>query len=229
MLELNLLPDVKINFLKTQSLKHSIVSICIIVSIVFLALFGAFIYYVYIYQKNEISNQNTKITSYIAQIKSNKNLDKILTIQNQLNSLPNIESQTTVPSRLFGFISQFTPTKATISDLNVDLTSNSITLNGSADSLSTVNQFVDTLKFTTYNTPTSKDKTAFSSVSLASFSYSSSNSNPSNSAQYSISFNYDPALLSNSNTVNLIVPNITTTRSILNQPLNLFKANSTKG
>ena len=229
MLELNLLPEVKINHLKTQRLKHSIVSICIIVSIVFLALFGGFIYYVYIFQKNDISNQNTKITSYISQIKSNKDLDKILTIQNQLNSLPNIESQTTVPSRLFGFISQVTPTKATISDLNVSLTSSSITLNGSADSLSTVNQFVDTLKYTTYNTSTSKNKSAFSAVTLSSFSYSSSNSSSTKAAQYSITFNYDPTLLSNSSTVNLIVPNITTTRSILNQPLNLFKANTTKG
>lgn len=229
MLELNLLPDVKIKFLKSQRLKHLIVSSCIIVSIVFLVLFGSFIYYVYIYQKNSISNQNSKIDSYISQIKNNKNLNKILTIQNQLNSLPNIESQTTVPSRLFGFISQFTPAKATISDFNVDLTSNSITINGSADSLSTVNQFVDTLKFTTYNTPVSKTTSAFNTVSLASFGYSTSTSNPLSSAQYSITFNYDPTLLSNSSNVNLIVPNITTTRSILNQPLNLFKSNGTKG
>ena len=92
MLELNLLPNVKINYLKTQKLKHSIVSICIILSLVFVILFGGFMYYVYIFQKAEINNQNAKITSYIAQIKSNKDLNKILTVQNQLNSLPGIEA-----------------------------------------------------------------------------------------------------------------------------------------
>ena len=168
MLELNLLPNVKINYLKTQKLKHSIVSICIILSLVFVILFGGFMYYVYIFQKAEINNQNAKITSYIAQIKSNKDLNKILTVQNQLNSLPGIEANTTVPSRLFGFMSQLTPTNATISDLNVDLTSNTITINGSANNLGTVNQFVDTLKFTTYQSGSSSHwKLAFNAVVLS--------------------------------------------------------------
>ena len=230
MLELNLLPNVKINYLKTQKLKHSIVSICIILSLVFVILFGGFMYYVYMFQKAEINNQNAKITSYIAQIKSNKDLNKILTVQNQLNSLPGIEANTTVPSRLFGFMSQLTPTNATISDLNVDLTSNTITINGSANNLGTVNQFVDTLKFTTYQSGSSSHgKLAFNAVVLSSFSYSSNSSSVSNPAQYTITFNYDPNLLSDANNVSLVVPHLTTTRSIINQPLNLFKANSTKG
>lgn len=227
MLEINLLPDIKSKSVRAKKLKNSIVSISIILSLVFVALFGSFYYYVDFYQKDKINSLSSNIISLTSSIKSNKNLNKILTIQNQLNSLPNILSQDPRISRIFNFISELTPTNATISDLTINLSNNSISINGGADSLTTVNQFVDTLKFTTYDNGSSKGNTAFNSVDLTSFSYSSG-SNTTTNTQYTITFNYDPTLFNNTDKIQLVIPKLTTTRSILDQPTAIFQSN-TKG
>jgi Tfp pilus assembly protein PilN len=227
MIEFNLLPDIKQQYLKAKRLKKIIIFIVVVISTLSLVLFAFSYWYVYFNQKNNIKNLNNEITSSIRHIKSNPNLNKILTIQNQLNSLPNILSQSPKVSRIFNFMAELTPANATISDLTINLSSNSISINGGADSLNTVNQFVDTLKYAKYNNGSSKNNAPFSSVTLASFSYSSSASSTT-PAQFTITFNYDPTLFNNTDNIQLVVPNITTTRSILNQPKILFQSN-TKG
>ena len=231
MVEFNLLPDIKIQYLKTKRLKRSTISLSIILSIVFLVIFGFLFSLTNFIQKYEINNLNTKIINYSHQIKSNTNLNKVLTIQNQLNSLPTLDSQAPATSRIFSFMSQLTPVNATISDLNINYSNSTMTITGGADSLSTVNQFIDTLKFTKYQAPTVKSALAFSAIILSSFSYSSSSSSSTVPATYSITLNFDPTIFNNSDNVTLNVPSQVTTRSILNQPINLFKANttSTKG
>ncbi|MCL5113113.1 MAG: hypothetical protein M1554_01375 [Patescibacteria group bacterium] len=227
MIEFNLLPDIKQQYLKAKRLKKIIIFIVVVISTLSLVLFAFSYWYVYFNQKNNIKNLNNEITSSIRHIKGNPNLNKILTIQNQLNSLPNILSQSPKVSRIFNFMAELTPANATISDLTINLSSNSISINGGADSLNTVNQFVDTLKYAKYNNGSSKNNAPFSSVTLASFSYSSSASSTT-PAQFTITFNYDPTLFNNTDNIQLVVPNITTTRSILNQPKILFQSN-TKG
>ncbi len=227
MIEFNLLPDIKQQYLKAKRLKKIIIFIVVVISTLSLVLFAFSYWYVYFNQKNNIKNLNNEITSSIRHIKGNPNLNKILTIQNQLNSLPNILSQSPKVSRIFNFMAELTPANATISDLTINLSSNSISINGGADSLNTVNQFVDTLKYAKYNNGSSKNNVPFSSVTLASFSYSSSASSTT-PAQFTITFNYDPTLFNNTDNIQLVVPNITTTRSILNQPKILFQSN-TKG
>ncbi len=224
MLEFNLLPDIKNQYLRATKLKKSIISGSVIVSVVVLALFGFSYWYVYFYQKNNIKNLSYNITSTINHIKSNSNLNKILTIQNQLSALPNILSQSPKISRIFNFMSELTPVNATISDLSINPSSDSISINGGADSLNTVNQFVDTLKYAKYDNGSSTNNTPFSSVTLGSFSYSNS-SNSTTNAQFTITFNYDPTLFNNTDSIQLVVPSITTTRSILNQPNVLFQSN----
>lgn len=227
MVEFNLLPDIKIQYLKTKRLKRSIVSLSIILSVVFLVIFGFLFTLTNFIQKYQINNLNSKIIKYTHQISNNSNLNKVLTIQNQLNALPNIEAQAPATSRVFNFMSELTPANATISDLNINFTSSNITINGGADSLSTVNQFIDTLKYTTYKiSSNNKSTAAFSSIILNSFSYTNSSGSSTSPATYSITLNFDPTIFNNTNSVTLTVPSQVTTRSILNQPTNLFQANS---
>jgi Fimbrial assembly protein (PilN) len=147
-----------------------------------------------------------------------------LTVQKQLEAIPTLETQSPTTSRLFGYIAQLTPVNATISTLNISFTAGTVTLTGGADSLATVNTYVDTIKDATYNNLTAKTKNnkAFSSVVLSTFSYASTASPP---AQFSITFNFDPALFNSADNVSLVVPSETATLSILNQPT-VFKANS---
>ncbi|HEY1645610.1 MAG TPA: hypothetical protein VGF75_04490 [Candidatus Saccharimonadales bacterium] len=224
MIEFNLLPDVKIQFLRTKALEHLVVTLSFIVGAVSLTVFILLLVFVDVVQKVKLDNLNTEINTSTSQLSSNKNLNQILTVQKQLETLPQLEQQTPTASRLFGYLTQLTPASATISDLNVSFTANTVSITGAADSLATVNTFVDTLKYATYNNVTDKTEgtKAFNTVVLASFGYSTQNST-SEPAQYTITGNFDPTLFNSSDNISLIVPSETTTRSIINQPT-LFKA-----
>ena len=145
-----------------------------------------------------------------------------------------------ISSRLFGFLKQVTPTQATISDVEVDLEANTMSIQGNADSLNTVNKFTDTLKFTTFrsNGADKKEGDAFSKVVLTSFGVSSGGGQAKDgnkAVSYKIDFSFDPTIFTNvkddqgkSTDVNLIVPNKITTRSALDQPGILFDSQPTK-
>jgi Tfp pilus assembly protein PilN len=225
MAEFNLLPDVKMQYLRTKRLEHLVVTASVIVGSISLAVFLFLFVYVDLIQHSSINSLDNQINSSKSTLVSNKDLNEVLTIQNQLKSLPQLEAQTPTVSRLFTYITNLTPVNVTISSLNISFTANTISITGAADTLSTVNTYVDTLKYATYSnlTDNTKNNQAFNAVILSSFNYDNSQTSGSQ-AQYSITCNFDPALFNSSNNVTLQVPTEITTRSILNQPA-LFKSN----
>jgi len=148
-----------------------VVAISIVVSIISITVLTLLIVYINVVQKNSIKSLTKDINSKITVLNQNTNLNKILTIQKQASVIPNIQSQLYQSSRVFNYMAQLTPSNAKISTISVDFSKSSISVNGSADSLATVNQFVDTLKFTTYTSSEKNLGTAFSGVILNSFSY----------------------------------------------------------
>jgi hypothetical protein len=174
---------------------------------------------VYGVQKSNLNNLDSNITKYKNQITSTPNLNKILTIQNQLNSLPTLENQKPVVTRLFGYIQQLTPVNVTISDLTIDFNAHTIQVTGNSNSIATVDQLVDTFKFSTYTTSsTSPALNVFSNVVLTSFGLQTG------AASYSINANYDPNIFSSTyGNVQLTIPSEISTRSVTEQPnLQLF-------
>ncbi|MEI9913752.1 MAG: hypothetical protein WDN66_01985 [Candidatus Saccharibacteria bacterium] len=176
MVEFNLLPDVKVQHLKAKRLEYLVITASFIVGAASILVFILLFVFVDVGQKVRIDDLNNNITTTTAQLKSNKSLNQILTVQNQLKTIPSLENQSPTASRLFGYLSQLTPLTATISTLDVSYTANNIVITGGADSLNTVNTFVDTLKYATYNNATIKTNgvEAFSAVVLTSFAYNSS-------------------------------------------------------
>lgn len=223
MVQLNLLPDIKQEFVKARRMKRLVMSISVLLAAISLIIFVTLILIVNVAQKTDIKNIDKDIKKFTAQLKGTSNLDQILTVQNQLNSLPALNASKPATSRLFGYVKQLTPNNVNITSLDIDYNLYTVTLNGTADSADTINTFVDTLKFTTYNAitnNTSKSSAkAFSSVVLTSFSRNKTQ------ATYSISFAFDPLIFDNTNTTTLTVPNIISTRSEVNQPKALFQGN----
>ncbi len=174
---------------------------------------------VYVFQKQQINNLDSKISTAKVQLGKNTNLNKILTVQNQLESLPSLEAQDPVTSRLFNYLSEITPVNADISDFSIDYTNDTMVITGSADSLTTVNKYVDTLKFTTYAISNKNTKNnAFSQVVLSSFGVSPhpTNNRP---ASFTINCNFNPIIFNVADAASLVVPpNFITTRSITQQP-----------
>lgn len=218
MIQFNLLPDIKIQYLKARRQKHLVVMISIVASAISLAIFILLLVTVFGLQKKNLSDLNKDITSSSRELQSNKNLNKILTVQNQLGALTALHDEKVVSSRLLDFLAQITPANASIAKAEVDYTDKTLTIDGSTDTLNTVNTFTDTLKFTKFVTGAGgREKNAFSNVVLTSFTRDSKTS------IYEINFAFNPEIFSNSQDVSLKVPQIITTRSEVDKPTDLFQ------
>lgn len=220
MIQFNLLPDIKIQYLKAKRQKHLVVLGSVIAIFVSLTIFVFLVTIVYGLQKKNLSDLNSDIKASSEELKSTKDLTKILTVQNQLKSLPALHDQKVVATRLFDYLSQTTPAAASIAKLNIDYELSTMSIAGSADQLTTVNIYTDILKFTKYTTKTDKkEKNAFTDVVLSAFSRDSENTT------YTITLKFDPVIFTGSQDVKLTVPEIISTRSEVDKPAALFQQN----
>lgn len=216
MIQFNLLPDVKIAYIKAQRQKRIVIFASIVASAAATALFVLLFSYANLVQKTSINNLTQDITTASEDLTGTEDLNKILTIQNQLNSLDNLHNSKVVTTRLFSYLQQVTPSQVSISNISVDFAQNRMTLTGDTQSLLVTNTYADSLKFTTFTTesaPTVK-KPAFSEVVLSSFAISD------NGAAYAFEFGFDPLLFSQAEKVTLEVPKIISTRSNTELPGN---------
>lgn len=200
MIQFNLLPDVKQEYIRTQRIKRLVMMVSFIASGAAIFVLLVLLSSVYLVQKKSISDLNKNIHSTNGTFKNIANIGDILTVQSQLNSLSSLHEQDPVASRLFGYLAQLTPQQATISDLKVDYVGHTMSVSGNAPSLDVVNTFVDGLKFTNYSLAgQSGTSPAFSTVVLASFSRNAQ------TATYTVTFNFDPAIFDDANAVTLSV------------------------
>lgn len=222
MIELNLLPDVKLKLIKAKRTEHIIIVASILASAAAVAIVVA-LFSLNQIQKKHISDLNRDIAKKTAQLKNDKQLKKILTVQNQLNSLSALHSSKPAASRLFNYLIQTTPSDVTITSFDVDFNAHNVSVTGTAPSLSSVNKYVDTLKFTEYKVKGSNSaKKAFRNVLLKSYSISGG------TVTYTVVFEYDPLIFDINKNVTLNVPNQTTTRSSTEQPTEVFKESPKK-
>lgn len=221
MIQFNLLPDVKLEYIKSKHTKRLVVIVSLFAAGVSLAVLVVMFLTVQIAQKKHISDLNKDIAAQEKTLSDTADLNKILTIQNQLAHLPELHNTKPVTSRLFGYIQQITPVQADISSLTLDLQANTVTIAGSADSLVTINKFADTLKFATYKTSTTDKGKPFSNV------VTTLSTGAKDKASYSLTFGIDPVLFDGKEVPELIVPKIISTRSETEKPSAVFKESTT--
>jgi hypothetical protein len=102
---------------------------------------------------------------------------------------------------LYSYLDQATPANAVNSRTLADFTANSMSISGTADSLSTINVYIARLKATDYHLDgdSGGDKQAFTDVTLASFGRDAK------TASYTITLNFDSAIFSEANDVSLVI------------------------
>ncbi|MCA9347450.1 PilN domain-containing protein [Candidatus Saccharibacteria bacterium] len=222
MIQFNLLPDVKMKYIVARRQKHRVMTIAMGCGLAAVGLLVLMMVYVYVVQGAQIATYNKRISNSQSSITTKNSqvddINKVLTVQNQLISLDSLHNDKPIMSRIFDYLAKITPSNITIS--KIDLAggeTNVITLQGSTDTLASVNKFVDTLKFTTFKTEDSGSggKQVFTDVVLASFARDKAG------ASYGLSFSFDPIIFSSATKVDdLIVPdNKVTTRSELGRPI----------
>lgn len=225
MIQFNLLPDIKLQYVKSRRTKHLVFVAATIVGGVSLGVLVLLFTGVNVLQKRHLNNLSSDIKVYSAQLENVQDLDKILTIQNQLSSLDSLHDNKPAVTRLFNFLPKFTPNAVTITKLDLDFSAGTISISGNADSISTINKFTDTLKFTKYTVDGKQpetDNNAFTKVVLTSFALNTEEKDTAKKASYQISLNFNIAIFDNTKNVDLAVPNIISTRSETEKPRALF-------
>lgn len=218
MIQFNLLPDIKIQYLKSKRRKHAVVLASVITGIASVALLVMLLVVVHGVQKKSLSDLNKDIKARSSELQSTPNLTKVLTIQNQLQALPGLHDSKPVANRFYDYLSQVTPNDVSVSKASVDFATSTVSLSGSSKDLAIANKFIDTLKFTKYDTTSGiKDKEAFSKVVMKSFSRDA------DKATYTIDFVFDPVIFKQTEEVKLEVPDIISTRSKVERPAALFQ------
>ena len=237
MIEINLLPNVKRELLKTRAMRNRVISISFLVggasiaTVVVLALILGSQFAAEAVQGGVIKDRNDKLMAV-------EDLNKVVTIQHQLTKINEQHSGKKINSRVFDVVTAVNPVapnNVSFSDIKVDPESKTITLEGSA-----VNGYsaLETLKKTILNTKvqtTDGDKS--SEVSLTKEIKDGDTSFGENSEgkkvlQFSFSFEYAEELLApaNNGTVSVLTPTgkVDVTDSRQGIPDSLFKSNSKK-
>ena len=237
MIEINLLPNVKRELLKTRAMRNRVISISFLVggasiaAVVVLALILGSQIAAEAVQSGVIKDRNDKLIAV-------EDLNKVVTIQHQLTKINEQHSGKKINSRVFDVVTAVNPVapnNVSFSDIKVNPESKTITLEGSA-----VNGYsaLETLKKTILNTKiqtTDGDKS--SEVSLTKEIKDGDTSFGENSEgkkvlQFSFSFEYAEELLApaNNGTVSVLTPTgkVDVTDSRQGIPDSLFKSNSKK-
>ena len=231
MIQFNLLPDVKMDYIKAKNMKRSVIVVSGLVAAVSLALFVLMFTTVNVFQKGHISRLDEDIKNDSKTLRDTPELTKVLTVQNQLNSLDQLHAQKPVTSRMFTYIAQLVPAQASIGKLEINFTESKMVITGTLDTttggdaanaLGNTNKFIDTLKFAEYAYPNSEGveqkSRAFSNVVLSKFTRTEKE------ATYEITLNFSNDIFDSSKNVTLVVPKITSTRSDVEKPTDLFKS-----
>jgi hypothetical protein len=206
MIQFNLLPDIKLEYVKARRTKYLLSFVSVIVAGIALAVFLFAFFYVNVVQKQDLNNLKADVTDYSKQLRGVKDLGKILTVQNQLGTLTTLHETKPVTSRTFSYIAQVTPVQASLTKLTIDYTTNTMLIGGRAPTLDTVSVYTNTLKATKYTTAMSKEKKpAFSEVVLSSFARDDKG------ATFTITLKFDPEIYNVVNDVMLAVPTSTPT------------------
>lgn len=229
MIQFNLLPNVKLAYIRAERQKHIISIVAVITIVASLVALAFLISTVKFIQPAIINNLGEETETLTAKLEETNDIDKILTVQNQLGALTSLHNAKPVTQQLFTYMYQLTPSVVTVSNINLDYAANSIEISGVAPDLVTVNKYVDTLKFTVYKAdpkdPEGDLPAAFSGVVLAAFSPIEQEGKEAKVMSYTLTAFFDPLIFSSEHPdLALIVPNIITTRLQVDRPIALFEA-----
>ena len=235
MIQINLIPDIKRELLRAQSMRRSAISVSIIVGLVAGGIVVALAIYLGVLALHETITRGN-IKSEYNQLTQVENIDNVLTIQQQLKMIDGQQTARTMDSRLFdilGAINPPAPNDVKFSSIKLDPNNNLITIEGSA-----VNGYsaTETFRKTILNTKvesgsgdTAKSEPLTDDVTIAETTYGES-ADGSHVLRFSISFAYPKGLFDNSlKNIKIVTPTAKTdvTDSKTRVPESLFTQTTT--
>jgi Tfp pilus assembly protein PilN len=200
MIQFNLLPDVKKEYIKAKRAKRLILSSAVLISTGCIVVVGLMFSFVQIGQKQHIDNLSKDITQESKEIQEIESLTDMLTVQNQLEIVPQLHKEKTQMSRLFDYMARLVPADAKIVRLNLDVDRQSMTIIGEATSVAVIDQLVKTLNAARFNNGDIEEGVPFSEINTRL-------SSDDTSASFNIDLKFDTLLFDNTKEVVLTINN----------------------
>jgi len=192
MIQFNLLPDVKKQYVRAKRTKRLIFTFSTVASIVAVGVTVLMFTFVHVGQKKHITDLTKDVKTTTEKIKSIENLDNVLTVQNQLSLLPGLHREKPELSRIFDYITFVSPKTISVGSVDVDTEQLTLKISGIADSIATVNKLADNIKATTFGIVGAPDEgqKPFSGVTT---DISGSNEG----ATFEVTMSYDSSIFNN--------------------------------
>lgn len=229
MIGINLLPDVKKEFIKTQRTRNMVVGVSIIAMFIAVGATVALALVVLLVQNGLIAVQRGNVKDHQKTLASKTEIGKYLTIQNQLDTLKVLHGKDSksIYSRLFDYLvtlNPAAPNNVGLSDVKVDRLAKTIALQGSAKDFKTLDIFKNTLEKAMLNYTVDGEKqeeSVFRSVDMKSAVLSDANGKPIVSFEFELEYipsAFEPGLAN----AQLVVPRQVVSDSQANAPSQLF-------
>lgn len=222
MIKLNLLPDVKLEYLHTKRVQAQVISIATIVTLAAIGLVVLLAVWVYggqTLQKNYLTGEIKKNETELRNV---KDIDKYLTIQNQLGNITALHDAKNDFSRLLTFLPTLNPSapnnvRLTNVEVITNEAGNTLALQGEVKDYTALATFRDTLMNAQLNYGESKER-LFESVTVSTSALEQSTAGP-QVVVFRIDTIYNPnAFLFSVKNPSVSIPLKTTTQSAQSSP-----------
>ena len=229
MIEINLIPDVKRELLKAQRTRATVIYASILTCIIAGGVGVALALYVFGVQTVRNAFVDTAIQSGSQKLSQVQDLSKMLTIQNQLKRIGELNDTKTIDSRLFDVLSAVippAPNSVQVSQLSLDADQSLITIQGQTrgyDSMEVFKKTLDSSVIIVNQDGTDQQVKLADSINTSDISYGE-NSDSQKVLRFTLSFKYPEELFSAKNqtlTIKLSV-NGNVTDSYLGIPKSIF-------
>lgn len=228
MIQLNLLPDIKREYIKARRTQAKVVSIAILVCMVSVGLLVLAILWVYGVQNIQKSTLTKSIEKRAKELKDTPDLNKYITVQNQLANISLLHSDKPLTSRIFDIMPRLNPkapNNVRITSVDIDTATTTMLLEGETASFTGLETFRDTLRnasvlYTTMGAEGRTTEPLFTSGSVQVLSQGLGKKEDGSSiVSFKISTTYNTkAFARDTTSLDVSVPNMDTTQSKQDTP-----------
>lgn len=170
MIEINLIPDVKRELLKAQRTRSAVVTAAIFASIISVGVVVLLLVYVYGVQLGRGAILNSQISNKSAELAQVEDLSRMVTIQNQLGKISELNNEKNMSSRLFDMLSAVLPPEPNtvrVSQLDVNSEEGTVRIEGQTRGFDSMEVFKKTLASAVITVPASEGESTPEAVPLA--------------------------------------------------------------
>lgn len=231
MIQLNLLPDVKKEFLRAQSFRAKTISLSILATIVAVGATAVLASYVYGGQLFISDLQKKDIEAKTKELQGKKDIEKYLTIQNQLAAIDGLHENKVISSRLLDVLPRLNPlppNNVKFASVKLSTVDSTIAFQGGTKDFSSLTTFRDTLTNAKINFTDNGQKVTeplFKTVTIGQAGFTKGDS-ADIAVGFTINAEYNSNLFSGKlKDLSITVPTIETTQSVLASP-GLFEQNA---